>query len=121
LLSGSTLGELPHTTRGDFVFGGWWNSPNGGTPTPPNRIVPNGQQIGKLPTVTRSNYTFAGWWTSQSCEVPLKFAKIKDNLYFGKVSQYLPILLPCLVVTSINSLSKIMLKNSPVKGSKFSR
>ena len=39
LISGSTLGELPHITRGDFVFGGWWNSPTGGTQINHNTVL----------------------------------------------------------------------------------
>jgi len=39
LISGSTLGELPPTTRGDFVFGGWWNSPTGGTQINHNTVL----------------------------------------------------------------------------------
>jgi len=41
-------------------------NPNGGTPTPANRTVPNGGQLGALPTVTRSNHSFNGWWTAAS-------------------------------------------------------
>jgi len=39
LISGSTFGELPPTTRGDFVFGGWWNSPTGGTQINHNTVL----------------------------------------------------------------------------------
>ena len=39
-------------------------NPNGGTPNPTTRTVPNGSTLGSLPAVSRAGFIFRGWWTA---------------------------------------------------------